>query len=207
METMVVHWEGVYRRSSATGVSWYQTEPTVSLELLAEAGVAPGSRVIDVGGGASTLVDRLLGLGVEVTVLDIAETALTAAAERLRDHADRVTWVAQDLLSWTPAQQYDIWHDRAVFHFLTDVGDRDRYRDVLDRALRTDGGLVIGTFAEDGPQTCSGLPVARYSPDQLGREFGGFEVVATRREEHHTPWDAVQPFTWLLLRKANAGRA
>jgi SAM-dependent methyltransferase len=200
-DTGVVHWDGVYDRSAATAVSWYQTEPTVSLELLAEVGVAGGSRVVDVGGGASELADRLLDRGVAVTVLDVAEAALRTSAERLGDRADRVTWVVQDLLSWTPSDQHDVWHDRAVFHFLTDPADRDRYRQVLDRALRPGGDLVIGTFAEDGPTTCSGLTVARYSTAELAAQFPSYDVVASRREEHHTPGDAVQPFTWLVLRK------
>jgi trans-aconitate methyltransferase len=182
-------------------VSWYQAEPVVSLELLKAAGVASGSQVVDVGGGASTLVDRLLDLDVDVTVLDVAETALTRAAERLGDKAARVTWIAQDLLTWKPARQYDVWHDRAVFHFLTEAADRDRYRQILDQALTPGGGVVVGTFAEDGPEACSGLPVSRYSRDELAQEFSGFEVMASRREEHHTPWNAIQPFTWVLLRK------
>jgi 2-polyprenyl-3-methyl-5-hydroxy-6-metoxy-1,4-benzoquinol methylase len=182
-------------------MSWYQIEPTVSLGLLAEAGIVPGSHVIDVGGGASTLVDRLLDLGVVVTVLDVAETALKIAAERLEDRAARVTWIVHDLLTWKPGQQYDVWHDRAVFHFLTEASDRDRYRDILDKALPQGGRVVVGTFAEDGPEACSGLPVARYSPEALAMEFHGYQVLARRREKHRTPWDSVQPFTWLLLRR------
>jgi hypothetical protein len=135
-----------------------------------------------------------------VAVLDIAEAAMAASRSRLGELADRVTWLAADVLTWVPARRYDLWHDRAVFHFLTEPGDRDRYRQVVRAGLAAGGSVVIGTFAEDGPQSCSGLPVARYSPAALAEQFPGFDVVEVEREEHHTPWDAVQPFTWLLLR-------
>lgn len=141
----------------------------------------------------------MLAFDVQVTALDVAASALHEAAQRLGGRAARVTWVVHDLLTWKPSRQYDVWHDRAVFHLLTDAGDRDRYRQVLGHALTAGGSLVVGTFAEDGPQSCSGLPVARYSPDEFAQEFPGYEVMAQRREEHRTPWDSVQPFTWLLL--------
>jgi len=198
-----VHWDGVYDRTSATAVSWYQPEPTMSLELLEVTDMGAGAHVVDVGGGASVLVDRLLDRGVDITVVDVAESALRTSAERLGQRAEQVIWIRQDLLGWTPSRQYDVWHDRAVFHFLTDAADRHRYLRVLNQALRPGGALVIGTFAADGPEMCSGLPVARYSPHQLAVQFPDFDVIASRREDHHTPWDSVQPFTWLVLRKSN----
>jgi 2-polyprenyl-3-methyl-5-hydroxy-6-metoxy-1,4-benzoquinol methylase len=199
------HWRQTYDGKAIDQVSWYQTDPQISLRLIADAGADPSISVIDIGAGASVLADRLLDRGLrDITVLDIAETALTTARTRLADRADAVTWVTGDLLSWKPARRYDIWHDRAVFHFLTDPADRDRYRRTLAAALADHGHLVIGTFAEDGPQSCSGLLVARYSPGRLAAEFAGFEVVDAVREEHRTPWAAVQPFTWLLMRRVQS---
>jgi 2-polyprenyl-3-methyl-5-hydroxy-6-metoxy-1,4-benzoquinol methylase len=200
-ETRAVYWEDVYGRTSPPAVSWYQTEPTVSLDLLDAVGVRSGSHVVDVCGGASTLVDRLLDLNVEVTVLDVAKAALDNAEARLQDGAAQVTWLVHDLLTWNPARQYDVWHDRAVYHFLTGPSDRDRYRRVLGQAVRNGGYVIVGTFAEDGPEACSGLPATRYSFDALAREFPDFDVVAKRREEHHTPRNSIQPFNWLLLHK------
>jgi 2-polyprenyl-3-methyl-5-hydroxy-6-metoxy-1,4-benzoquinol methylase len=194
------HWQAAYDSSGPQDVSWFQREPVMSLRLLAAAGLQPGSSLIDVGGGASILADRVLTLGVtDVTVLDIAEPALRAARDRLGDQGGTVTWLVQDLLTWSPQRRYDIWHDRAVYHFLTDPEDRDRYWRVLDAALADDGHVVIGTFAEDGPVFCSGLPVARYAAAALAEQFAGFDVMATDREEHHTPSGRVQPFTWLVL--------
>jgi trans-aconitate methyltransferase len=200
VEAGVAHWDGVYERSASTSVSWYQPEPTVSTELITAAGVDPGDPIVDVGGGASTLVDRLLDDGYrDVTVLDIAAHALRTARERLGERADRVRWVTADLLNWQPPRRYRLWHDRAVFHFLTDTEERERYRAVLRRALAPGGRLIVATFADDGPQRCSGLPTARYSPADLAAEFSDYRVLHTAREEHHTPSGGVQPFTWLLL--------
>jgi trans-aconitate methyltransferase len=198
-----MHWQDTYDRVGAESVSWYQREPLMSLRLLEAAGLAPDRSVIDVGGGASVLVDRLLAVGVlDVTVLDIASHALDIARDRLGDAAAGVTWITGDLLTWTPPRQYDMWHDRAVFHFLTSPVDRDRYRDLLDAGLAPGGSLVIGTFADDGPERCSGLPVARYSTAELAAEFPGFTVERTEREEHTTPGGGVQPFSWLVLTRS-----
>ncbi|MEV0273660.1 class I SAM-dependent methyltransferase [Hamadaea sp. NPDC050747] len=196
------HWRRTYDTKGVDEVSWYQTDPAVSLRLLTAAGLSPASRVLDVGGGASVLADRLLDAGIgDVTVLDIADSALSAARTRLGERAGAVTWLVRDVLAWNPEPRYDLWHDRAVFHFLTDPADRDRYRRVLAAGLAPGGHVVIGTFAADGPQSCSGLPVARYDADQLAAQFPGFEPIESAREEHHTPWDSVQPFTWLVLRR------
>ncbi|NUO61296.1 MAG: class I SAM-dependent methyltransferase [Hamadaea sp.] len=196
------HWQRTYDTKGVDEVSWYQTDPAVSLRLLTAAGLTPASRVLDVGGGASVLADRLLDAGIgDVTVLDIADSALSAARTRLGERAGAVTWLVRDVLAWNPEPRYDLWHDRAVFHFLTDPADRDRYRRVLAAGLAPGGHVVIGTFAADGPQSCSGLPVARYDADQLAAQFPGFEPIESAREEHHTPWDSVQPFTWLVLRR------
>lgn len=194
------HWDAVYGSKRADEVSWFQTDPSVSLELIAAAGISPEQALIDVGGGASVLVDRLVERGfTALAVLDLAETALAVARRRLGAGDPGVDWIAADLLAWTPTRRYRLWHDRAVFHFLTSPADRERYRQVLDAALADDGCVVVGTFAADGPEQCSGLPTARYDAAELADQFPGLRVVQRRREEHRTPWDSVQPFTWLLL--------
>jgi trans-aconitate methyltransferase len=194
------HWDDVYRRRAVDEVSWFQREPVLSLELIREAGLTPDRSIVDVGGGASVLVDRLVDQGVpDVTVLDVAEAALRVSRDRLGAAGSGVTWLVQDLLQWQPERTYDVWHDRAVFHFLTDDGDRNRYRATLEAALAPGGHVVIAAFADDGPTHCSGQPVARYSPPVLAAEFPFLHLVRAVREEHHTPAGAVQPFTWLLL--------
>jgi trans-aconitate methyltransferase len=193
-------WTAVYGRTPVTEVSWYQPEPTPSLELIAAAGLDPTDPVIDVGGGASTLVDHLLDDGHrDVTVLDVAGEALATARDRLGDRAKDVHWIETDLLDWQPTRRYRLCHDRAVFHFLTDPADRDRYLSLLSTALAPGGYLIVATFAADGPTTCSGLPTARYSPHELAAQFPGLNVVRETGEEHHTPTGRIQPFTWLLL--------
>jgi hypothetical protein len=160
---------------------------------------------VDVGGGASVLVDRLLDAGYrDLTVLDVAAAALDRARTRLGSRAGRVTWLVADLLTWVPARRYRVWHDRAVFHFLTAAAARDRYREVLHHALVPGGHVAVGTFAADGPTSCSGLPTARYGPDELAAQVPGYRVVHRRREVHRTPSGGIQPFTWLLLRAGAA---
>lgn len=199
---MAEHWDLVYGQTAVTQVSWFQAEPTVSLDLITAAALDPDDAVIDVGAGASTLVDRLLDRGFgDVTVLDVAGTAIEASQARLGARADRVHWVTADLLEWEPTRTYGLWHDRAVFHFLTEPAERERYRATLDRAVRPGGHVVVGAFAADGPTRCSGLPTARYDPESLSAEFAGYAVEERVREEHHTPSGYVQPFTWLLLRR------
>jgi SAM-dependent methyltransferase len=202
------HWDAVYGRSAEDAVSWFESEPRFSLELLDLLGVELTDPVIDVGAGASRLVDALLGRGFsDVTVLDVSDVGLAKARRRLGDRAERVRWVVADLLSWQPARRYRVWHDRAVFHFLTDPADQARYRELLGAALAPGAAVVVGTFAVDGPDHCSGLPTARYSPQQLSRVLGaGIEPVMSRRELHRTPWDAVQAFTWLAARRCYLSR-
>jgi SAM-dependent methyltransferase len=198
------HWSDLYRTRAVDEVSWYQPVPTVSLELIAEAGVHDGSAIIDVGGGASSLPEDLLRRGYrDLTVLDVAGPAIAAARRRLGDRADQVRWIEADLLQWRPDRRYDLWHDRAVFHFLTDQAERERYLQTLRAALAPTGAVVIGTFAADGPDHCSGLPTSRYDPDQLAARFPGFDLVTSRREQHHTPAGVRQPFTWTLLRRVS----
>lgn len=191
----------MYADRAVDQVSWYQAEPTVSLELI--GALAPGAdvAVVDVGGGASVLVDRLVARGFPwVTVLDIAGGALDAGRARLGGRPP-VDWVVADVLTWVPDRRYGLWHDRAVLHFLAG-DDIDRYMATLDRALGPSGSVVLGTFAPDGPTYCSGLPVTRYDVDGLAAVLGeGFEVVEARPEVHLTPSGAEQSFTWLAARR------
>ncbi len=195
------HWDSAYTAGGVRGVSWYQDAPTVSLELIEALGIARDAAIIDVGGGASVLADRLVERGfVDVSVLDVSAAALAEARSRMAGAA-RVHWLHEDLLDWRPERRFDLWHDRAVFHFLIAPADRDEYLRILRSALRPDGCVVLATFAEDGPELCSGLPVARYSAARLADVLGeGFELVETRREEHVTPKGVMQPFTWVVAR-------
>lgn len=198
------HWDGIYSSTPSTEVSWYAREPAVSLRLVERIASSPSVAVIDVGAGASLLVDYLLADDfTDVTVLDVSRDALAQVEERLGEAAKHVTFVHQDVLTWRPDRQYDVWHDRAVFHFLTDETQRDRYVEIAARAIRVGGGLVLATFAEDGPTRCSGLPVSRYSAEDLEEVFSGhFSLVEREREQHVTPAGVVQPFTWAAFRRA-----
>jgi SAM-dependent methyltransferase len=173
----------------------------MSLELIEGLRLGSEAAILDVGGGASSLAAQLIGRGfTDITVLDISTEALDLARAELGTDASRVHWIEQDLLSWSPQRRYDLWHDRALFHFLLDPSDVERYTETLRSALGHGGKAIIATFAADGPQSCSGLPVARYGPDQLAATFGAaFTTVATRREEHRTPSGSLQPFTWVAL--------
>jgi cysteine desulfurase len=190
------HWERVHTEKGAEQVSWHQSDPQVSLEMLARTGVDRAARIIDVGGGASRLVDALLDKGFRrIAVLDIAGVALEYAKQRLGPRGAMVSWVIADITAWTPSETYDVWHDRATFHFLVRAEDRDAYRNVLLAALRRGGHAIIGTFASDGPGQCSGLPVARYEPATLAAELGPrFRLVEAVREQHVTPANTVQAF-------------
>jgi SAM-dependent methyltransferase len=197
------HWEAVYRRTAPTEVSWYQPAATVSLELIQRAAPDLDSPIIDVGGGASTLVDGLLDAGYRnVCVLDLAAAAITQARERLGARAARVTWIAADVLrAPLAANAFAVWHDRAVFHFLMDAADRGRYVAQVRRAVRPGGHVVVASFAPEGPERCSGLDVMRYSPEAMHAEFGAsFQLLDSVREDHHTPSGSTQAFVYCLCR-------
>ena len=199
------HWERVYSTKATDAVSWYQPHADFSLRLIEATGLPRGAAIIDVGGGASTLVDDLLALGrYDINVLDLSAAALEAAKARLGASAAAVTWRVADITrAGLPDRAYDLWHDRAVFHFLTAPEDRRAYVAAVRRALRPGGHVVIATFAEDGPLQCSGLPVQRYSPAQLQAEFGeGFELLSGEREQHATPSGSTQAFTYCHFRMA-----
>jgi len=200
------HWEQVYSTKGETGVSWYQREPRLSLELIRAVAPAAGGRIIDVGGGASVLVDRLLDLPFErIAVLDISETALGKARARLGARAARVEWIAADVTETQDVGTFEVWHDRAVFHFLTDAADRCNYVELARRTVPKGGNLIVATFADEGPPRCSGLDVCRYNPDSLSAAIGqGFTLVREARETHTTPWESSQQFFYGVFRRQDA---
>lgn len=193
------HWENVYNTKSAKAVSWFQAHANRSLGFIRATGLAKEAAIIDVGGGASTLVDDLIDAGYsELSVLDISNAALLIAKQRLGSKSTDVKWIEGDITHIVlPAHHYDIWHDRAVFHFLTEVKDRQAYVAQLSRALKPNGQLIISTFAESGPQQCSNLPVVRYTPENLQREFGHDFVLREHAfETHITPFETQQAFVY-----------
>jgi hypothetical protein len=192
------HWNDVYATKPPETVSWFQQRADMSALMIANSGVGKDAAIIDVGGGASVLVDHLLNADFsDMTVLDISERALAASKQRLGRRAAETHWIVSDVLAWTPERAYDVWHDRAAFHFLTDEHDRAVYRSILLKGLHPHGMLILGTFAEDGPERCSGLPVKRWSAASLAFELGPeFRLIESLREKHRTPGAVVQPFTW-----------
>jgi SAM-dependent methyltransferase len=198
------HWEKIYQTKDVHTVSWFQSEAAESLDLITRFVPDRSAPIIDVGGGASVLVDDLLESGyTDLTVLDIAESALEISRQRLGRDAAKVKWVAADARDAPLGElAYVVWHDRAVFHFLTDPADRQSYVVQVLRAVRPGGYVLIATFAEDGPATCSGLPVVRYSAESLHSEFGSaFRVVTSAHEDHHTPAGREQAFLYCLCRR------
>lgn len=203
METKT-HWERIYRTKDAREVSWFQEHADQSLELIKKTGVSLAAKILDVGGGASTLVDDLVDQGYsEITVLDISGTALRRSQDRLAQRASLVTWLELDITRAELAPNfYDVWHDRAVFHFLTDETDRARYVQAVRRSVKRGGHIIVASFGLGGPKKCSGLNVVRYSVESMHREFGNdFKLVETRTEAHHTPSGADQQFIYCYCRK------
>ncbi|WP_407120396.1 class I SAM-dependent methyltransferase [Bradyrhizobium sp. STM 3561] len=203
MSERSTHWDHVYATKGEAEVSWFQDSPAISLEMIRAAGPNHDAAIIDVGGGASRLVDALLQDGYrDVTVLDLSAKAFDAAKKRLGGAASMVDWIVADATTWQPAKTYDVWHDRAAFHFLTDLRDRAAYVERLRSAIAPGGHVIIATFAPDGPEKCSGLPVQRHDSASLAAELGPeFELVETRRETHHTPWDSTQAFQFSRFRR------
>jgi SAM-dependent methyltransferase len=198
------HWETIFQTKDVHSVSWYQPEARESLDLITGFAPDPTAPIIDVGGGASVLVDDLLATGYsDVTVLDVSETALEISRHRLGEAAAKVNWIAADVRDAPLGDRTcAVWHDRAVFHFLTDAADRQAYVAQVERTVRPGGYVLVATFAEDGPATCSGLPVVRYSTESLHSEFGpSFRVVASAHEDHHTPAGREQSFLYCLCRR------
>lgn len=201
------HWEKVYSTKATDAVSWFQPHADCSVGLIMAAGVGRDAAIIDVGGGASSLVDDLLANGfTNLTVLDLSAAALAAARKRLGIRASEVQWIEADITrADLPASQYDVWHDRAVFHFLTSPEDRAAYVKAVFHSVRPGGHVIVATFAEDGPAQCSGLPVMRYRADELHAEFGeAFSLLNHRKEAHHTPSGTVQQFVYCYCRRVSS---
>jgi SAM-dependent methyltransferase len=201
------HWEEVFRSTATERLSWFTAYPSISLELIRRAAPDLGSRILDVGGGDSLLVDHLLGDGYRrVTVLDISARAIERARLRLGARANRATWITEDLLNAPDLEAVDVWHDRAFFHFLTDPGRRGRYLATLVRTLTPRGAVILATFAPDGPEQCSGLPVRRYDEQQLAVELGGkFVLIEARRDRHRTPRNDEQHFMYASFLRLPVG--
>jgi ubiquinone/menaquinone biosynthesis C-methylase UbiE len=203
---MQIHWSKVYQTKEFTDVSWYQDRPALSLDLIQRTEINSDEGIIDVGAGASTLVDHLCATGYQnLTVLDISEESLKIARERLAEQYDAaIEWIVGDVTQVElPQNGYSLWHDRAVFHFLTDPIIRDRYVAQVRHALRPGGYVIMATFAPDGPAQCSGLDVARYDAISMHKVFGdSFELVDSINESHKTPWEAEQRFVYCYCRKS-----
>ena len=198
MSDRATHWENVYNKNSPMTVSWYQQDPVLSLQLIRNSRIALDAALIDVGGGASVLVDYLCKQGyTNIEVLDIAGTALAHAKQRLSEIDCSVKWHNSDVLKFVPSHHYSLWHDRAVFHFLTEKADREKYVNVLKHALKPNGHLIIMAFAIGGPIKCSGLDIVQYDAEKLKAELGeGFELVETGHETHDTPTGNQQKFAY-----------
>jgi ubiquinone/menaquinone biosynthesis C-methylase UbiE len=195
------HWNQVYKTKALQEVSWYQRRPDLSLELIALSGLSKDAGIIDVGGGASTLVDSLLDDGyTRIAVLDLSGIALNHSRTRLGARAGQVEWFEADVTTFEPPHRFGLWHDRAAFHFLTVADDRHAYVATLRRTLQPGGTVIIASFAVDGPPDCSGLQVMRYDEESILAELGaGFQLQETRRETHVTPWQAEQRFIYFRL--------
>ena len=190
------HWGNVYQDKSYSELSWYQKEPKLSLELIRSTNVASNDAIIDVGGGASVLVDYLSKESfTNLTVLDISENAIAMAKKRLGDTAKSIEWIVSDITQFDTSQKFSLWHDRALFHFLTDPSDREIYVKALIKAIRTEGHLIIATFATGGPEKCSGLEIVQYDSEKMIAELGdNFSLVEERKEIHITPANKEQEF-------------
>lgn len=198
------YWNQVYQTKGEANVSWFQTNPEPSSELIRRYTPDQSAAIIDIGGGASRLIDHLLADGFHnLTVMDISSEAIAIAGSRIGNKGDVVKWIVSDVTKWKPDDIYDMWHDRAVFHFLTDSLDQTAYIQNLKRALKPGGYFVIGTFALDGPEKCSGLPVMRHSPKTLQDLFGKeFLLIESQKHNHQTPFLSVQSFQCCVFQHA-----
>jgi SAM-dependent methyltransferase len=199
------HWQNIYREKSPSEVSWYQKKPQLSLDLIHDTGVNEDDAIIDIGGGASVLVDFLCRQGFrKLAVLDISGNALATARKRLGDMGNNIDWFETDITEFNPPHQFLFWHDRAVFHFLTDESDRRKYVSVLKRALLPGGHIIIAAFAIGGPEKCSGLDIVQYDASKLSAELGDeFQLLDERNEIHVTPANKQQAFTYFHFVKEN----
>lgn len=205
MVSRQAHWDEIYSTQALEKMSWFQSHPTQSIELIERARVGPGGTILDVGGGDSLLVDSLLELGhQDVTVLDVSPVALDRCRRRLGDKAESVGWVSGDVTEFRSVHRFDLWHDRAVFHFLTSADERRCYVEAMEETLRKRGQAIVATFSLDGPPKCSGLDVRRYSAESLAVELGGaFQLLESREQVHRTPAGVSQPFVYGRFMKAS----
>jgi len=203
MADRLSHWQSVYKEKAENQVSWFQEIPAISLELIEAVHPKFDSAIIDIGGGASRLVDVLGREGYrDLTVLDVSKNAIAMAKARLGERGATVKWIVADVTEWEPTRRYDLWHDRAAFHFLTEAADRTAYVERVTRALRSGGHAIIGTFAMEGPERCSGLPVVRYDAELLSATLGdSFTFVETRRHDHRTPMGGIQRFQFSVFKR------
>ena len=197
------HWDNVYTTKTEKEVSWFEESPTISRDLIRSTRAGLDAPIIDIGGGASRLVDALIDNGFEaLTVLDLSKTALARAQARLGMRGAKVRWIVEDVTTWEPSETYQVWHDRAAVHFLTEPKDRAAYAERVAWAVRPGGHVIIGTFASDGPERCSGLPVVRHDAASLGEILGSaFELMESRRHVHQTPMGATQRFQFSRFRR------
>lgn len=203
MDDRKTHWENIYGTKKFTETSWYQKKPEVSLNYIAEAGLKKDSSIIDVGGGDSFLVDFLIAEGYSnISVLDISEKALERAKERLGDKALNVNWIVADAAGFKPEEKYDIWHDRAAFHFLTEKTDIEKYINTLEGSINPGGYVILGTFSDQGPEKCSGIKIRQYSPEEMSQLLSPqFELIGCENHDHTTPTGVIQNFTFCRWRK------
>ncbi len=201
------HWDAVYREKRNDELSWFQARPALSLELIVNAAPDLATRIVDIGGGDSLLVDHLLAIGYQrLAVVDISRSAIERARSRLGKNGAKVRWIVGDVLALDGLGSYDLWHDRALFHFLVEQDQRQRYVDAVMRTISAQGTVIIATFAPDGPTRCSGLEVRRHDAASLASEFGEqFHLYDDRRVVHLTPWNAEQRFAYAALRRVRPG--
>lgn len=197
------HWEHIYETKVSNEVSWYQSNPVISLDFIRQFNVPKAAKIIDIGGGDSFFVDHLLMLDyTDITVLDISENAIKRAKSRLGKKADSVKWIIADVAIFHPKEQYDFWHDRATFHFLTDENEIANYIETAQRSINKDGVLIVGTFSEQGPKKCSGIEIKQYSETSLTTSFErSFEKMNCFTMDHRTPFDTTQNFVFCSFRK------
>ena len=200
-----LHWEKIYLNKPLETVSWYQPNPETSLQFIRQLDLAKSSRIIDVGGGDSFFVDHLIELGYEdITVLDISNKAIERAKSRLGSNAGKVKWITTDILDFRPTRQYDFWHDRAAFHFLTEENDVNHYIETAGKAISKSGILVIGTFSKQGPQKCSGIDIKQYSEQTMTDRFkNDFERIECFSDNHKTPFETIQNFIFCSFKRKN----
>ncbi len=197
------HWETIYQTKQPDEVSWYQPTPETSLRFIEELNLKPDARIIDIGGGDSLLAEHLLDLGFQnITVVDISKAAIERAKKRIGKQAETITWVVADVTQFEPTEDYDLWHDRAAFHFLTEQQEIHSYLETAHKSITPDGIMVVGTFSKEGPEKCSGLPVSQYSESSMTKQMQPlFEKIECITVNHETPFDTVQNFTFCSFKK------